>query len=56
MGPCSIRGDKGRFEELNEIVCDLHFTCNMDPKREHDFITFREWLLRRNKLRTGKTV
>lgn len=62
-GPCSLPdGDKRRYEELNEIVCNIHFNCNMqvlNAKDEiiiHEYITYREWLSRRNKLRTGKTV
>lgn len=56
-GPCSQpAGDKTRWEELNEIVCDMHFNCKMDADKAHDYITYRVWLLRRNHLRTGKTV
>lgn len=56
-GPCSLpTGDKRRYEELNEIVCDIHFHCDMDEEKTHDYITYRVWLLRRNRLRTGKTV
>lgn len=56
-GPCSTpEGDKRRHDELNEIVCDVHFVCNMDAKTKHDYITLRTWLARRGKLRTGKTV
>ena len=61
-GPLSLPdGDKRRYEELNDIVCDIHFTCDMrvlndkDEIITHDYITYREWLARRNKLRTGKT-
>lgn len=55
-GPCSYpEGDKRRHEELNEIVCDVHFTCNMDPEKDHEFITYRLWLLKRGRLVTGKT-
>lgn len=62
-GPCSLpAGPKSRWEELNEIVCDVHFKCNMadfDKKGnvvKHDYITFREWLLRRNRLQTTRRV
>ena len=62
-GPVSLPdGDKSRWEELNEIVCDKHFVCNMEQLNSkgepvaHDYITFRVWLMRRNRLRTGKTV
>lgn len=63
VGPCSLPdGDKSRYEELNEIVCDVHFACEMQLFDKHgnlvthDYITYREWLSRRNKLRTGKTM
>jgi hypothetical protein len=62
-GPCSNPdGDRRRQAQLNEIVCNVHFTCDMadfNKKGEpivHEYITYREWLIRRNKLRTGKTV
>ena len=62
VGPCSLPdGDRRRFEELNELVCDKHFTCDgreFDKNGNeivHDVITYREWLQRRNRLRTGKT-
>lgn len=62
-GPMSLpEGDKHRYEELNEIVCDKHFKCDMqivDKNGDlifHDYITYREWLARRNRLRTGKTA
>jgi hypothetical protein len=55
-GPCSQpSGDKARWEELNEIVCNNHFHCTMAAVDKegnplvHDYITYREWLLRRNK-------
>jgi hypothetical protein len=61
-GPNSLpNGDKRRWDELNEIVCDVHFYCKMeefDAKGKpvtHDYITYRVWLLRRNRLTTGKT-
>lgn len=55
-GPCSFpSGDKSRWEELNEIVCDFHFNCNMDEEKDHNFITYRMWLAKRNRLHTGKT-
>ncbi len=63
-GPCSMpNGDKRRWEELNDIVCDTHFVCW--PGRDDNYvrpgskcvlITYREWLRRRNRLRTGKTL
>ena len=62
-GPCSLpSGDRRRYNELNEIVCDIHFNCDMQEVNKqgdevkHDYITYREWLARRNKLRTGKTM
>lgn len=61
-GPMSFpAGDKRRYEELNEIVCNNHFHCNMEEYDKHgnvithDYITYREWLRRRNRLTTGKT-
>jgi hypothetical protein len=62
-GPVSLpEGNKARWNELNEIVCDMHFACNMATHDKdgniisHDYITYRQWLLRRNRLTTGKTV
>ena len=56
-GPCSQPdGDKKRQEELNEIVCNIHFHCDNDADKKHDFVTYRLWLAQRGKLRTGKTV
>jgi hypothetical protein len=56
-GPCSQPdGDKRRWNELNEIVCDIHYHCDMDKNKRHEFITYRMWLLKRNRLHTGKTV
>ena len=62
-GPCSLPdGDSRRYEELNDIVCNIHFECDMreyDKKGnevKHEYITYRQWLLNRNKLRTGKTL
>jgi hypothetical protein len=61
-GPCSLpEGSRARWLELNEIVCDKHFHCDMRKYTkdgdviEHDYITYREWLFRRNRLRTGKS-
>ena len=60
-GPCSNPSGEYSWFVLNEIVCDIHFNCNMQEvdkkgnKINHDYITYREWLFRRNKLRTGKT-
>lgn len=54
-GPCSNPAGAYSWDELNEIVCDSHFNCDMSKKHQHDYITYREWLARRNKLRTGKT-
>lgn len=61
-GPCSVpKQDKSYSDELNEIVCDIHFNCKMQLEDNHgnpithDYITYREWLRRRNRLRTGKT-
>lgn len=62
-GPCSFPiGPKSRYEELSDIVCNIHFECDMKQYNKkgdevmHDYITYREWLARRNKLRTGKSV
>lgn len=62
MGPCSLPdGDKRRYDELNEIVCANHYHCDSAEFNKngepvvHDFITYREWLFRKNRLRTGKT-
>lgn len=61
-GPMSFpAGDKSRYAELSEIVCNVHFNCDMrvfdkhDHLVTHDYITFREWLSRRGRLETGKT-
>lgn len=49
-GPVSLPdGPKARWEELNEIVCDFHYHCDMDEKKQHSFITYRMWLLKRNR-------
>lgn len=61
-GPCSMPAqDKKRWNEMNELVCDVHFHCDMAVEKNgkpvtHDYITYRVWLLRRNRLRTGKTA
>lgn len=62
-GPNSLpAGDKARWNELNETVCNIHHTCDMqevDAKGKpvtHEYITYREWLSRRNRLTTGKTA
>lgn len=62
-GPMSFpNGDKKKYEELNEIVCNVHYNCNMQVvdkdgnEIRHEYITYREWLSRRNRLRTGKTL
>lgn len=55
-GPCSQpEGNKARWEELNEIVCNIHFTCYMDAEKKHDYMPYRLWLAQRKRLRTGKT-
>lgn len=55
-GPCSQpKGDKSRWEELNEIVCDIHYNCNMDITKKHEYVTYRVWLARRHRLTTGKS-
>lgn len=56
-GPQSLPdGNKKRYEELNEVVCDIHYNCEMLGWQKHEYITYREWLARRNRLRTGKTL
>ena len=62
-GPSSYpKGNRREYDELNEIVCDVHFNCNMKEVNKdgevikHDYITYREWLFRRRRLTTGKTV
>lgn len=62
-GPMSLpSGDKARWNDLNDIVCNKHYTCDMRVVNDegdvitHEYITYREWLARRNRLRTGKTV
>lgn len=62
-GPCSYPAqNRAVWEEMNEIVCDIHFHCNMQQEDKngkpvkHDYITYRIWLARRKKLRTGKTL
>lgn len=62
-GPNSLpAGNKARWNELNEIICNIHYSCNMqvvDKKGKpviHEYITYREWLSRRNRLTTGKTA
>lgn len=56
-GPVSLpTGPKARWDELNEIVCDIHFHCKMEEDKQHDFITYRMWLAKRGRLTTGKTV
>lgn len=56
-GPCSMPAqDSKRWNEMNEIVCAVHYVCDMDEEKTHEYITYRMWLLRRNRLRTGKTA
>lgn len=59
-GPCSLPNGSSRMEYAEQwfIVCDYHKNCTPDDHNaelKHDFIFKREWLARRNKLRTGKT-
>lgn len=60
-GPCSYPArDKREWEKLNEMVCDSHKNCWPhlpvgDERTKHVFVTLRVWLVKRNKLRTGKT-
>lgn len=71
-GPCSLPNGSSRMEyaEQWELVCDLHHkgenkVCTPDSHKVYDkhedvifhaWVSKREWLARRNKLRTGKTV
>lgn len=64
-GPCSLpNGNKAEYAEMWDMVCDYHKDCTPGSHRvldkhwdliSHAFITKREWLAKRNKLRTGKT-
>lgn len=65
-GPCSLPNGNSRAEwrGMWEMVCDYHGNCTPDNHRvldvrgdviNHNFITRREWLAMRNKLRTGKS-
>lgn len=55
-GPASMpNGPRARWQELNEIVCNIHFNCDMDEEKTHEYITYRMWLMNRNRLKTGKT-
>lgn len=65
-GPCSFPSGASRreYEEMWVMVCDFHKDCTPDSHRVfdkngeivfHSFITKREWLFKRNQLRTGKT-
>ena len=56
-GPCSMPAqEREQWNEHNEIVCDIHYKCDMDERDRHDYITYREWLFRRRRLVTGKTL
>ncbi len=62
-GPMSLpNGGRREYDELNEIVCNVHFKCEMQSFDKHgnvvkhDYVTYREWLARRGRLHTGKTV
>ncbi len=65
-GPNSLPNGSSRMEyaEMWVLVCDYHNNCTPDSHKVfdkhgdiifHAFITKREWLAKRNKLRTGKT-
>lgn len=60
-GPCSLPNGSSRMEYAEQwfLVCDNHKDCTPDMPdatyNHHEFIFKREWLARRNKLRTGKT-
>lgn len=56
-GPCSNpNGPRAVWEQLNEIVCNIHFNCDMDINKKHEYLTYRMWLAHRGRLTTGKTV
>lgn len=65
-GPCSLpNGGRREYEEMGHIVCDLHKDCTPDSHQKEDkngasihhvWMTYREWMLKRGKLRTGKTA
>lgn len=64
-GPCSLpNGGRREYDEQWILVCDIHRECYPDHCQEfdrhgneikHDFISQRLWLLKRNRLKTGKT-
>ena len=59
-GPGSMpSGDRKEYEFLREMRCDAHgeycYGDGEERKTPHVMITWREWLLKRNRLRTGKT-
>ena len=58
-GPLSVPArDKQFSDELRQPRCDVHKECWGElgtKKNPCVLIPFREWLLKRNKLRTGKT-
>jgi len=66
-GPCSLPNGNSRMEYAAqwELVCDIHKECTPDDHKvldkfgdviRHEFITQREWLAKRGRLRTGKTL
>lgn len=58
-GPNSVpAGDKALYERLTEFVCVKHTDCVGDKATEKspcEWLSRREWLLKSNRLRTGKT-
>jgi hypothetical protein len=63
-GPCSLpSGDRREWEKMNETICNTHKYCYPEIPRKkengeeltHEWITIREWLFQRNRLRTGKS-
>ena len=56
-GPCSLpTGPRAAWQEMNEIVCELHYNCDMDTNKKHEYVTLRMWLAKRGRLTTGKTM
>lgn len=59
-GPCSLpEGNKSRWEEMNEVVCNTHYVCKGVPSKNGqpcELLTLREWFIQRGRLTTGKTA
>lgn len=56
VGPCSMpSGDREEYEFLRTMRCDAHGEHCYGGQRNCVMVTWREWLLKRNRLRTGKS-